>query len=76
MIQFLNPLLFGGLFAISAPIIIHLLHRRKIKQVNWGAMRFVLELMAKRRRRIFLEDLVLHPTGAFATGGSSRRDQD
>ncbi len=59
MIQFLNPFLIGGLLVISAPIIIHLLHRRKIKQVDWGAMRFLLELMAKRRRRIFLEELLL-----------------
>ena len=59
MIEFLNPWLFGGLFAISAPIIIHLLHRRKIKQVDWGAMRFLLEMMAKRRRRIFLDELLL-----------------
>lgn len=59
MIQFLNPFLIGGLVAISAPIIIHLLHRRKIKQVDWGAMRFLLELLAKRRRRIFLEELLL-----------------
>jgi len=59
MIEFLNPMLFGGLFAISAPVIIHLLHRRKIKQVDWGAMRFLLEMMAKRRRRLFLDELLL-----------------
>jgi hypothetical protein len=59
MIEFLNPLLFGGLAAISAPVIIHLLHRRKIKQVDWGAMRFLLEMLAKRRRRLFLDELLL-----------------
>ncbi|HEY5911602.1 MAG TPA: BatA domain-containing protein [Verrucomicrobiae bacterium] len=59
VIEFLNPVLFGGLFAVSAPIIIHLLHRRKIKQVDWGAMRFLLEMMAKRRRRLFLDELLL-----------------
>ncbi len=59
MIEFLNPILFGGLFAVSAPIIIHLLHRRKIKQVDWGAMRFLLEMLAKRRRRLVLDELLL-----------------
>lgn len=59
MIEFLNPFLVGGLAAISAPVIIHLLHRRKIKQVDWAAMRFLLELLAKRRRRLFLDQLLL-----------------
>ena len=59
MIEFLNPFLFGGLFAVSAPVIIHLLHRRKIKQVDWGAMRFLMEMMAKRLRRLFLDELLL-----------------
>ncbi len=68
MIEFLNPILFGGLFAISAPIIIHLLHRRKIKQVDWGAMRFLLEMMAKRRRRLFLDELLLLLVRALIIG--------
>jgi len=59
MIEFLNPILFGGLLALSAPVIIHLLHRRKIKQVDWGAMRFLLEMLAKRRRRLVLDEILL-----------------
>ena len=59
MIEFLNPLLWGGLTAVSAPIIIHLLHRRRIKQVDWGAMRFLLELLARRRRRLVLDEILL-----------------
>jgi|GEM_PF-1907947 len=59
MIEFLNPLLWGGLAAVSTPVIIHLLHRRKVKQVDWGAMRFLLEMLAKRRRRLFLDELLL-----------------
>jgi hypothetical protein len=59
MIEFLNPLLLGGLAAVSAPIIIHLLHRRKVKVIDWGAMRFLLEMMARSRRRLFLEELLL-----------------
>jgi len=59
MIDLLNPILFGGLFAVAAPVIIHLLHRRKLKRVDWGAMRFLLEMLAKRRRRLFVDELLL-----------------
>ena len=48
MIEFLNPLLFGGLAAVAAPILIHLLHRRRVKPMDWGAMQFLLELVAQR----------------------------
>ena len=68
MIEFLNPLLWGGLAVVSAPVIIHLLHRRKVKQVDWGAMRFLLELMAKRRRRLFLDELLLLIVRALLLG--------
>ena len=59
MFEFLNPFLFGGLAAVAAPLIIHLLHRRKVKQMDWGAMRFLAELIAQQRRRLFLEELLL-----------------
>jgi hypothetical protein len=68
MIEFLNPLLWGGLAVVSAPVIIHLLHRRKVKQVDWGAMRFLLEMLAKRRRRLFLDDLLLLMVRALLLG--------
>ena len=68
MIEFLNPLLWGGLAAVSTPIIIHLLHRRKVKQVDWGAMRFLLEMLAKRRRRLFLDELLLLLVRALLVG--------
>jgi hypothetical protein len=59
MFELLNPFLLGGLAAVSAPVIIHLLHRRHAKRVDWGAMRFLLELLAKRRKRLFFEELLL-----------------
>ena len=68
MIEFLNPILFGGLFAVSAPVIIHLLHRRRIQQVDWGAMRFLLEMLAKRRRRLVLDQLLLLLVRALVIG--------
>ena len=67
MIEFLNPLLLAGLAAVSAPVIIHLLHRR-IKQVDWGAMRFLLEMLAKRRRRLFLDELAAPASLTIANG--------
>ncbi len=57
--EFLTPILFGGLTLVSAPVIIHLLHRRKIKPVDWAAMRFLLDLLTKKRRRLLLNELLL-----------------
>jgi len=59
MIEFLNPVLFGGLAAVSAPLIIHLLHRRKVQRVDWGAMRFLVEMLARSRRRLWLNEILL-----------------
>ena len=59
MIEFLNPALFGGLAVASAPVIIHLLHRRNVKPVDWGAMRFLMEMMAQSRRRLWLNEILL-----------------
>src|SRR5438067_13439288 len=56
---FLNLVLAGGLAAISAPIIIHLLHRNKVNRYDWGAMMFLEELLADRARRIRMHDLIL-----------------
>ena len=39
--QFLNPALLFGLAAVSVPIIIHLLNRRRFRRVPWAAMRFL-----------------------------------
>src|SRR5579871_4964105 len=47
----------GG--AVSVPIIIHLLHRRRFRIVQWAAMRFLLAAQRKNSRRIRLEQLVL-----------------
>jgi len=57
--MFLNPLLLLGLTAISVPIIIHILNRRKFQKVVWAAMRFVRISMQKNQKRIQWEDLLL-----------------
>src|SRR5438093_11321858 len=42
----------AGLGAISIPIIIHILNRRRFKTVSWAAMEFLLRAMRKNRRRL------------------------
>lgn len=56
---FLNTLLLFGLLTVSIPIIIHLLHRRSEKKVDWGAMLFLLDSLVRRRRRILIEEILL-----------------
>lgn len=56
---FLNPLLLFGIIGIVAPIIIHLLAKKKIKRVVWAAMRFLQNVVEKNQRRLTLEDLIL-----------------
>ncbi len=48
-----------GLLAISVPIIIHLLNKRRFKIVDWAAMDFLFEADKKNRRRVRLENLIL-----------------
>lgn len=57
--MFLNPLLLLGLTAVSVPIIIHLLNRRKFERVVWAAMRFVNVAVQQNQRRVKIEDLLL-----------------
>ncbi|UYV12171.1 MAG: VWA domain-containing protein [Phycisphaera sp.] len=57
---FLNPLILAaGLAAIAIPIAIHLLMRRRRKPTPWAAMRFLMEAIRRRRRRLQLERLLL-----------------
>jgi len=58
-VSFLNPILLAGLAAVSVPIVIHLLNRRKFQKVVWAAMRFVRLSVEKNRRRLQFEDLIL-----------------
>ncbi len=58
-ISAINPLLLWGAVAASAPIIIHLLSKRKFKIVDWAAMDFLFEANRRNRRRVRLENLIL-----------------
>src|SRR6266705_1013828 len=45
--------------AVSIPIIIHLLNRKRFRVVVWAAMRFLLAAQRKNSRRLRLEQLLL-----------------
>ena len=47
----------GG--AVSIPVIIHLLNRKRFKVVEWAAMRFLLSAQKKNARRMRIEQLLL-----------------
>ncbi len=51
-------MLLWGLAAL-APILIHLWNRRRHRETDWAAMRFLLAAMKKNRRRIQVEQLLL-----------------
>ncbi len=48
-----------GLALGGAPILIHLLHRRRYIEVPWAAMRFLIAATKKQSRRLHLEQLLL-----------------
>lgn len=57
--NFVNAALLGGLGAISVPIIIHLLNRRRFKILHWAAMDFLLEAARQNRKRVQFEHLLV-----------------
>ena len=55
-----NPVMLGlGGLAISVPILIHLLNKRRFKIVEWAAMDFLFQADKKNRRRVRLENFIL-----------------
>lgn len=56
---FLHPWLLAALAGVLIPVIIHLVRRHAARPVDWGAMRFLLDTLSERRRRIEWEDLLL-----------------
>ena len=58
-LSFVHPAIMGGLGLASLPIIIHILNRRRFKQMEWAAMEFLLRAAVRNRRRVRLENLLL-----------------
>ena len=58
---FLQQAMLWGLFAVSVPIIIHLLNRRRFRTVDWGAMQFLLKATRDSRGKKRLKHLLILP---------------
>ncbi len=56
---FASPWLLAGLVFAGIPVLIHLLHRRRYRETNWAAMRFLQQAARKHSRRLRLEQLIL-----------------
>lgn len=54
-----NPAMLGWLAAASAPLIIHLLNRRKYREAPWAAMQYLLAAVKKNSKRVLLENWLL-----------------
>ncbi|MCC7191230.1 MAG: BatA domain-containing protein [Phycisphaeraceae bacterium] len=57
--QFLSPLLLGGLVLAGIPLIIHLLNRRRFQVVDWAPMQYLKLTLRTNRRRLKLEQWLL-----------------
>jgi hypothetical protein len=57
--SFASPALLWGLALAAVPLIIHLLNKRKHREMNWAAMQFLLEAVRKNSRRLRIEQLIL-----------------
>ncbi len=56
---FLTPILLAGASAFLIPLIIHLLNRRRIVPVPWGAMHLLHEVLKQKKRRMQIEQWLL-----------------
>jgi Aerotolerance regulator N-terminal/von Willebrand factor type A domain len=56
---FANVPLLYALAAAGVPVLIHLLNRRRFKEVTWAAMQFLLAAVRRNRRRIRIEQWLL-----------------
>ena len=57
--QFLNPFFLFGFALVAAPVIIHLLNRRRYRIVDWAPMKYLEQTLKKNRRRLRLEQWIL-----------------
>lgn len=56
---FLNAILLAGAAAFLIPLIIHLLNKRRVTTVRWGAMNLLHEALRQRKRNLKIEQLLL-----------------
>lgn len=58
-LPFVSPALLWWGLAASAPLIIHLLSKRKYRETTWAAMRYLMAAVKKSTRRIQIEQWLL-----------------
>ena len=66
--MFLAPIMLFGGFVVSIPVIIHLLNRRRYREVRWAAMDFLTEVVQTKHRVLKLKDAVLLALRCLALG--------
>lgn len=59
MIELAAPWLLLAAPVASAPVLLHLVRRRKPRDVGWGAMRFLAVVAAEQRRRLAVQERLL-----------------
>ena len=57
--SFINPFLLWALPLISVPVIIHLLRKNKVIEIEWAAMDFLMDAVQEQKKRFKMEDLLL-----------------
>ncbi|MEC8495001.1 MAG: BatA domain-containing protein, partial [Planctomycetota bacterium] len=57
--NFLQPWVLWGLPLIAIPVVIHLMHKRRHRVVEWGAMMFLLDGAKLSRGRQRLREILL-----------------
>ncbi len=63
---FLNPFVLFGLIAAGAPILIHLLQLKKLRQIEFSSIKFLKEIQHASARRVKLRDFLLLLLRSFA----------
>ncbi|MBN2011076.1 BatA domain-containing protein [candidate division KSB1 bacterium] len=59
MFTFLNTSILTGLLAISIPLLIHLLTKKKVKRIDFSSLYFLKELKTQKIRRIKIRQILL-----------------
>jgi hypothetical protein len=57
--SFINPFLLWALPLISVPVVIHLLRKNKVIELEWAAMDFLMDAVQEQKKRFKMEDLLL-----------------
>ncbi|HEY2841592.1 MAG TPA: BatA domain-containing protein, partial [Pirellulales bacterium] len=55
----MHPAMLAWLAAAAAPLVIHLLSRRRYRETSWAAMQYLIAAMRKNQRRIRVEHWLL-----------------